>query len=110
MRSNPLVFLIIAVAMFSQVSHAGREIGNGGDAVVCRDVDGKIDSAELLDFYEARTRRSIGLSLSTQGDTVRSRVELVLSRLERISAVFVERHRQEILAIVTDLETFERNP
>lgn len=35
-----------------------NERGNGGDAVVCRDSEGRIISAELLDYYEGRTRRN----------------------------------------------------
>jgi hypothetical protein len=33
----------------------GHETGNGGDAVVCFDGDGQIDTVEMLDIYEAKT-------------------------------------------------------
>lgn len=46
-------------ALIASVAHAEGDKGNGGDAVVCRDANGKITSAELLDHYEGRELRRI---------------------------------------------------
>lgn len=51
---------IITLIFSATFVFAGPRItGNGGDAVVCRNPDGTIKSAELLDYYEARAERGI---------------------------------------------------
>lgn len=50
--------LILTMLTFNFAWAQKGQIGNGGDAVVCRDANGKIKSAELLDFYEAQTSMS----------------------------------------------------
>ncbi len=48
-----LMMLIITSSVFA------GERGNGGDLVVCRNPDGTIISAELLDYYEGRVMRRL---------------------------------------------------
>lgn len=43
-------------ALSIQIAAAGHETRNGGNAVVCRDAEDKVASAELLDLYEAKKR------------------------------------------------------
>jgi hypothetical protein len=74
-----LIFsLIISTKLF-----ASKEVGNGGDAVVCRNNQGDITSVELLDYYEARVMRGIEVNLGDESLTVEEKVELVLKRLEK---------------------------
>lgn len=62
-----LVFLSLTLSAI--VALAGPSTSGGGFAVVCRDVQGRIQSAELLDLYEARTMYGFEL-MSASGDIV----------------------------------------
>lgn len=57
MKYDKILYIIITLN-FSLLANSGHETGNGGDAVVCRE-NNIIRTAELLDFYEARTMRDI---------------------------------------------------
>lgn len=46
-------YLIISL-FFGLSAYAGKDIGNGGDAVVCRDASGVVTSIDLLDLFEAK--------------------------------------------------------
>lgn len=46
--------ILVCGLILSLNAFAGNERGNGGNAVVCRDKDGNIKSAEMLDIYEGR--------------------------------------------------------
>ena len=48
---NPLFF---AILIFTVSGYAAQERG-GGNAVVCKNQNGAINSVEFLDLYEART-------------------------------------------------------
>ena len=82
---------IILGMMTSGLSFAAKEVGNGGDAVVCRDAAGKIISAEFFDYYEARTKRGLTIDLGADNLPYDQKVELVLSRIERLNP-----HRAEL--------------
>ncbi len=49
---------VVAILLTSSVAHA-IELGHGHDAVVCRNKNDKIVSAELLDIYEGRELRNL---------------------------------------------------
>lgn len=49
----------VLLSFLSLSSFAGNERGNGGNAVVCRNTDGTIRSAELLDLYEGRALQGL---------------------------------------------------
>jgi hypothetical protein len=67
---------------------AGDDKGNGGNAVVCYSETGEIESASLLDFYEASTFRFIFFDLETPANTLQSKIDLVVSRLVKFSPDF----------------------
>lgn len=46
--------LFLALTLFASFLHAGGMEGGGGNAVVCRDAQGKLVSAELYDLFEGR--------------------------------------------------------
>lgn len=50
--------LFVILLLLLSFNLLANERGNGGDAVVCRSIDGKIINAELLDYYEGRTLRN----------------------------------------------------
>ena len=60
-----------------------RNVGNGGDVVVCRDGQNKILSVELLDFYEGRVLNGRH-PLPMDGDTD-ALVEIALQRLGKVN-------------------------
>lgn len=85
---NHVRWVVVGFSLLaSSVALAGHEQGNGGNAVVCRDASGKIISAELLDFYEARTLRQIQLDLGPSGLDYMHRVLAKLRPLERVAPV-----------------------
>jgi hypothetical protein len=58
------VIASIAVLMLAKSALAGgSSAGNGGNTIVCLDGNGQIQSVELLDFYEARVKRSVNPAL-----------------------------------------------
>jgi len=78
---NTLISLYLAVGINSIVHASGVEVGNGGDATVCRDSEGKIETAELLDYYEARV--NFGWNIKESG----SRDQILQRFLERIAKI-----------------------
>lgn len=79
MRSSIVLLLLLGNHAF-----AGKEVGNGGYVVKC-DVAGKIEY-KLLDYYEAEKPRP-GLKIDLGGTELDEfkKVELVLSRIKRLS-------------------------
>lgn len=67
------------------VNISGQEVGNGGDAIVCKtayaDLGGR--NSGLLDYYEARTSRGWTIDFNP-ATSVDDRVALAISRLERL--------------------------
>ena len=66
-------------------AHAGIEVGNGGDAIVCRDSGHQITSAELFDYYEARVLEDVSVDLGPASLSVEEKLEIAFRRLERFS-------------------------
>lgn len=65
--------ILLVLFIFTLPSWAGVGSTGGGGAVVCRDETGVIQSAELLDLYEAKSRYGLTLLESTgslEGDYV----------------------------------------
>ncbi|MCM2277683.1 MAG: hypothetical protein NDJ89_06365 [Oligoflexia bacterium] len=76
--------LFIAIVLGAgQCAFAGQEIGNGGDAIVCRSSDGAIQRAELVDYYEAKIEREIQVDLGP-GGSWQEQFEFVMKRLDRL--------------------------
>lgn len=48
--------VVLAVVFLTLGAQAGVGAGGGGTSIVCRDINGNIKSAELLDLYEAKLR------------------------------------------------------
>ncbi len=64
---NKMIILSMLLMALSAMTHAD-EVGNGGGAFVCRDSQGKIESAELVDLFEGR-REPYFLNISTTNDS-----------------------------------------
>lgn len=91
MRSIALLVLFIVVPLTRAAAENLR--GNGGDAVVCYNDAGAIVSAELLDFFEARTATRSTLALGPDVLTASARVAYVLQRLERLDPMRATSYR-----------------
>ena len=64
------LIMALALPLFAYSAFAGPITSGGGFAVVCRNVKGKIDSAQLLDLYEAE--KKLGLTLiESKNDVVK---------------------------------------
>lgn len=86
--------LALTTLLFSLLAYAGDEIGNGGDLVVCQDVNANIKSATILDYYEAR-HREISLDLGSDELMPMQKVELALNRLFEKNNFFANQLRQK---------------
>lgn len=83
-----MIFKMLFILSFSTLALAhGNEVGNGGDAVVCRLPNTEIVSAELLDFYENRefSLRKFRLDLGAANLSVEAKVQLALNRFGTLS-------------------------
>ena len=74
-----LKYIVLGTLLISSIQFAHSAVGTGssggGFAVVCRNADGKINSAELLDLYEAKNKFKYNLIESTgslEGDYISS--------------------------------------
>lgn len=78
-----LATLLLFFSVSAQAkSHHKRDMDLIAHAVVCKNTDGSIKSAELLDMYEARTKYE--LSVVTQGPDIDSNVAAVQKKLTAI--------------------------
>jgi hypothetical protein len=73
-----------------------REIGNGGDVVVCRNNDGSVKSIELLDFYEARIMRGLQIDLGDASLPLDEKVLMELHRLAQVSPKRSAKYAEEV--------------
>lgn len=73
-----------ALCVFSLRGLAVDEIGNGGDAVVCRDGSGEIRFAQTLDLYEAHRKHKLKVDLGDNSLNETQKALLALSRFEAL--------------------------
>src|SRR3989344_1560813 len=78
--------LLALFAMNFWASASGRDVGNGGDLVICRDGERRIGSAELLDFYEARVLPGTPMDLGAADLSIQSKITLAIGRIRGLSA------------------------
>lgn len=79
MKATLFLILLLAAKVY-----AGDRVGNGGDAVVCRDSSGAIVEANALDVYEASVLRGIELK-PTGANGVKEAFAVLLERLKVVS-------------------------
>jgi hypothetical protein len=70
------IILALSALILSLTSYAGNERGNGGSGVVCRNADGSIKSAELLDIYEGKAL--FGLKYSSLTGTIEENYKSII--------------------------------
>ncbi len=88
-----LFLMSIGIAAYAE----GREVGNGGDAVVCRDSAGGIISAGMLDLYEARELYGLTVNDSTMPPRAQS-----ITALDKLHG-FADDYRGLVLAEVNEV-------
>lgn len=98
---NVIKFLPVLLFAAMPFTHAGIDVGNGGDAVVCRDASGKM-SAEMLDVYEARTQRNTPLDLGASELSVEEKLELAFTRMDRLDADRAKLYREGAAQFTTE--------
>lgn len=87
---------IFVLTFFSISAFAGGSVvGNGGGAVVCRDAQGKIKSAQVLDYYEGEKLRGIKASLGSPKLSYQKKVELALNRLQSMSPTRARAYKEQ---------------
>lgn len=89
--------MLVWLGVCSVLSFAGNDRGHGGGVVVCRDTNRKVLSVELLDFYENRILRDIEPDLGDNTLSYNTKIEIALSRIEKLDPVRARRYRQKAL-------------
>lgn len=84
------------------VAFGGVLIGNGGHALVCRDPDRRIRSAELFDYYEARVQSGLVAKLGDDALPYPDKVRIALARLAVHSPKRAARYLEQAQSFVAD--------
>ncbi|MFZ4404339.1 MAG: hypothetical protein ACOYOK_09590 [Pseudobdellovibrionaceae bacterium] len=82
---------LVTASAFSNTKVDAKEVGNGGDVVVCYKPNGSIKAVELLDFYEARLKQ-VDLDVDNIPGNFNNKVLTVLNRLQKFSPVRAEKY------------------
>lgn len=101
-----MILLTFAVILgFSTPLYAANDrIGNGGDVVVCRTQDGKIQSVELLDFYEGRELRGMIPRKVDPTKSWREIFEVWITELQSSSPLRAKRYRIKFESLLKDAD------
>jgi hypothetical protein len=88
--------VVTLVVIFLNLSSAWADgpLVRGSDAIVCRDPNGQIKSAELFDYYEGRVLRDMPIDVEAGVEDVKVGVENLLKRLARVAPLKVAAFRQ----------------
>lgn len=78
------LLLALGISVAAQAK-LGNEVGNGGNAVVCRDRSNLIETVRLLDYYEATLLLELKIDVGSD-ETPLDKVRFVLKRLSRYDA------------------------
>lgn len=89
------IFFLMGLLFCSNLLASGHTVGNGGDIVICKDSNGRLKSAELLDFYEGRILKKLQPDLGAPELSVEAKIEIAIKRLERVSANRAGRYREQ---------------
>lgn len=73
----------------------GKEIGNGGDGLICHDQAGNIQSVELFDYWQASQNTELpDYDLGPKNLPFEKKIELVLNRIERVNPTRAKLYRR----------------
>ena len=87
------VVAVIALWLFALSSlGSGRTVGNGGNIVICNNIQGK--SYEVLDFYEAHLLRQTSPDFFEVGNSINDKIYFILNRLEKISPLRAQMYKE----------------
>lgn len=94
------VLVALPFSFAAVAAHAVIRIGNGGDAVVCRHLDGekKIQTATLLDLYESEAKR-----WSLEGDHEK-RLGSLFDKLEAVSPEQARAYRRRLKEMANEID------
>jgi hypothetical protein len=79
-----ILFLTIAHRTWADglgVNPSGPEVGNGGDAMVCRNGDGSLKSVEFFDLVEAQLLRNFVPDWGDPGEAFEKKVRASIARI-----------------------------
>ncbi len=96
MRPLEWAFCLVFFLCAGSAQGASDRVGNGGDAIVCRNSGGLIQSAELLDFYERRVLLQQPIDLGDSSLTFDEKIEIMLQRLATISPYRANHYRTQV--------------
>jgi hypothetical protein len=105
--------LVIGFMSLLSIAAMAKEGGNGGGAFVCRNTNGQVLSAELVDFYEGKTEYKLTIPKSNAGieDQVNKAVVKFISASPADTAAFMEsiQNVQKIMNIVPNAKLENTN-
>jgi hypothetical protein len=89
--------ITIPLAILSApMAHAEREVGNGGNAVVCRAANQEITSAHLLDYVEGMVLNDFVVDLGPPALSVEEKLDLAISRLAELDPARAQGYRSMV--------------
>ncbi|OFZ49066.1 MAG: hypothetical protein A2381_15820 [Bdellovibrionales bacterium RIFOXYB1_FULL_37_110] len=100
MNNCQLLFILLCV-FITPYSLAGHDTGNGGDGLICKNLDGTIKSIELLDYYEATVRDLIPINLGPDNQ-YQSMLSYVIKRLEQLSPQRAKIYQEQLSAFLIE--------
>jgi hypothetical protein len=96
-----LVFTMSLMIFCSSWAHKGGNIvGNGGDAIVCRNAKHQIARAELFDFYEQDQMPRDKFAAHTEQEILAT----VLQRLRRVHSELAEQYENRLKELQTEID------
>lgn len=103
MKVSKLVSSFVCFAALAQTPALAESIvGNGGDAIVCRNSSGVIRSAEMLDIYEARLMNGLSVQLGDAGLSPLQKVLMATSRLTKLDEQRAQKYSENARAFLSN--------
>ena len=95
-----ILVLALAAPLLITESMAGPITSGGGFAVVCRNLKGRIETAEILDLYEARTK--YGFTIIETKDDVEEDIRSVAINSNRVDGIDAHPSSPQSLRFIND--------
>ena len=98
MKSNILLLGLVALCLSAEATQKpveGGVDGGGGKSIVCRENDGSIKSAEVLDLYEGRVM--YGLNIKETSEPMEQQIEKALNIIPPSSRPMIEIYTKLVL-------------
>ena len=85
-RSHLIILFFLYLISFNALAVLdGQGTGNGGDVLVCKNLNGSVQNITLYDFHEASFRHDINLDLDSNATSLNEKVTSILNKIKRLN-------------------------